>query len=232
MKKLLSWNVNGLRAIEKKGFLDIVAELAPDVLALQETKAQPGQLPDALRNIPGYESFWASAEKKGYAGVCIYTRLTPLAVISGLGLPEFDREGRVLTLEFDDFFLINSYFPNAQHGLARLDYKLAFNRTLRTFVEQLAARKSVVLCGDFNVAHQPIDLANPEANRENPGFSEAERAWMDDFVESGYVDTFRKFNREPGHYTWWTYRFNARARNIGWRIDYFCVDAASEGRVQ
>lgn len=231
-KRFLSWNVNGLRAAEKKGFVEIIKELSPDILALQEIKARPEQLSDALKNIPGYTSHWRPAERKGYAGVCVYAKKEPLNVIHGLGISEYDSEGRVLTLEYDDFFFTNVYFPNAQPGLARLEYKLAFNRDLLAFVEGLSSKKSVVIGGDFNVAHKAIDLKNPESNENNPGYSPPERAWMDRFLDAGYVDTFRKFTPEPGHYTWWTYRFNARARNIGWRIDYFCVDRKSEQRVQ
>jgi exodeoxyribonuclease-3 len=149
-----------------------------------------------------------------------------------LDIPEHDQEGRVLTLEFDDYFLVNAYFPNAQPGLVRLDYKLAFNRAIHNFTDRLADRKTVVICGDFNVAHKPIDLANPKQNEKNPGYSAPEREWMDTFTGAGYIDTFRKFNQEPEQYTWWSYRFNARAKNIGWRIDYFCVDPASEGRIK
>ncbi len=232
MKKLISWNVNGIRAVEKKGFHDIVAALDPDILALQETKAHPGQLNPSLRDIDGYASYWSSAVKKGYSGVAVYSRTEPLAVVEGIGIAEYDSEGRVLTLEFDDFFLVNAYFPNAQPGLVRIDFKIDFNRALQRYAEGLAKKKSVVLCGDFNVAHKPIDLANPRANEQNPGYSEQERAWMDEFIGDGWVDTFRKFNQEPEQYTWWSYRFNARARNIGWRIDYFCVDRASEKRVR
>jgi len=231
-KRFFSWNVNGLRAVEKKGFVDIMAELDPDILALQEIKAVPEQLSKKLTNINGYEAYWHPAEKKGYAGVCTYSRLKPVAVIRGLGLDEFDREGRVLTLEFDDFYLVNCYFPNAQHGLARIDFKIRFNRTLHTFADELSAKKSVVICGDLNVAHRPIDLKNPKENENNPGYSLPEREWMDSFINAGYVDTFRKFNQEPDNYTWWSYRFNARARNIGWRIDYFVVDPASGERVR
>jgi len=232
LKKLVSWNVNGLRAIEKKGFTDIVYELDADIIGLQEIKALPDQLPENVRNLNGYEAYWYPARRKGYAGVCIYTRIKPLNVIYGLDVPEHDQEGRALTLEFDDFFLVNTYFPNAQHGLPRLDYKLAFNRDMHNFLDRLAEKKSVVICGDFNVAHKPIDLANPKQNEKNPGFSAPERAWMDTFTGAGYIDTFRKFNQEPGQYSWWSYRFNARGRNIGWRIDYFCVDPASEDRVK
>ena len=232
VKRLVSWNVNGLRAVEKKGFLDIVGELDADILALQEIKAVPEQLPEQVLRLKGYHSYWNPAEKKGYAGVCVYSRLEPLSVQKGLGSEAHDGEGRVLILEFDDFFLVNVYFPNAQHGLTRLDYKLAFNQALLDALIELRERKSVVVCGDFNVAHKAIDLANPKSNEKNPGFTPEERAWMDRFIEMGFVDTFRKFNAEPEQYTWWSYRFNARARNIGWRIDYFCVDAGSQERVK
>ena len=232
IKKIISWNVNGIRAIEKKGFVDMVAEMAPDILALQETKAQPEQLSENLINITGYHSFWHSAVKKGYSSVAVYSRQKPVQVYYGIDHADIDDEGRVLTLEFVDFFLINVYFPNAGHGLKRLDYKLDFNRRLLDFVDNLAAKKSVVICGDFNVAHKAIDLKNPKSNVKNPGFTPEERAWMDEFVNAGYIDTFRKFHSGPDHYTWWSYRFNARARNIGWRIDYFCVDKKSEDRVK
>ncbi len=229
--RFISWNVNGIRAMEKRGFTDLVLELSPDIFAVQETKAQPEQLSDELKNIPGYTSYWNSAEKKGYSGVAVYSRGEPLSVIYGMDNRQFDVEGRALTLEYDDFFLVNLYFPNAQPKLARIDYKIAFDETLKTFVQGLAEKKSVVLCGDFNVAHKPIDLANPKRNEANPGYSPQERAWMDRFIGDGWVDTFRMFVTEPGHYTWWSYRFGAREKNIGWRIDYFCVDKKSEKRV-
>ena len=232
VKKLISWNVNGLRAIEKKGFTDIVYELDADIISLQEIKAMPEQLPESVRNLEGYEAYWYPAKRKGYAGVCIYTRRKPLNVIYGMDIVEHDQEGRVLTLEFENFFLVTAYFPNAQHGLLRIDYKLQFNRDIHNFLDRLAEKKSVVICGDLNVAHKPIDLANPKQNEKNPGYSAPEREWMDTFTGAGYIDTFRKFNQEPEQYTWWSYRFNARARNIGWRIDYFCVDPASESRVK
>jgi exodeoxyribonuclease-3 len=232
IKKLISWNVNGLRAVEKKGFVDIIYELDADVVCLQEIKAMPEQLPDNLKNISGYHSFWFPAARKGYAGVSTYAKIAPVNVLFGMGLAKHDQEGRVLTLEFDDYFLVNAYFPNAQPGLARLDYKLAFNCDIHNFVDRLAEKKTVVICGDFNVAHKPIDLANPAQNEKNPGYSLPERQWMDTFIGAGYIDTFRKFNKEPEQYTWWSYRFNARGKNIGWRIDYFCVDAASEARIK
>jgi len=232
VKKLISWNVNGLRAVEKKGFTDIFYELDADIVSLQEIKAMPEQLPESVRNLEGYEAYWHPAKRKGYAGVCTYSRIKPLKVIYGMDIAEHDQEGRVLTLEFDDFFLINAYFPNAQHGLLRVDYKLQFNRDIHNFLDRLAEKKSVVICGDFNVAHKPIDLANPKQNEKNPGYSAPEREWMETFTGAGYIDTFRKFNQKPEQYTWWSYRFNARGRNVGWRIDYFFVDPASEKRVK
>jgi exodeoxyribonuclease-3 len=232
IKKLISWNVNGLRAVEKKGFVDIMYELDADVVCLQEIKAMPDQLSESLTHIDGYKSYWCPAQRKGYAGVCSYTKSEPLNVLYGMDIVEHDGEGRVLTLEFDDYCLVNAYFPNAQPGLVRLDYKLLFNRDIHNFVNRLAEKKTVVICGDFNVAHKPIDLTNPKQNEKNPGYSLPERQWMDTFIGAGYVDTFRKFNQEPEHYTWWSYRFNARAKNIGWRIDYFCVDPASETRIK
>ena len=172
-----------------------------------------------------------TAVRKGYSGLAIYTKQKPLKVMEGLEQEEIDQEGRVLTLEFDDFYLINTYFPNAQHGLARLDFKLRFNQALHTHAESLAKEKSVVICGDFNVAHKPIDLKNPKTNQKNPGYTPEERAWMDQFIAAGYIDTFRKFHPEPEQYTWWSYKYNARERNIGWRIDYFMVDPKSDKRV-
>ncbi|MFW8599997.1 exodeoxyribonuclease III [Desulfobacterota bacterium M19] len=228
---MISWNVNGIRALEKKGFVDIIGKLAPDILAIQEIKAQPEQLSAALHNIDGYTSYWHSARRKGYSGVAVYSKIEPLAVIYGLGEDKFDAEGRVLTLEYENFFLINAYFPNAQHELKRMDYKLAFNSAIHKFANSLSQKKSVVICGDFNVAHKAIDLKNPQSNEMNPGYSIQERAWMDSFIGDGYIDTFRKFNQEPDNYSWWSYRFNARVRNIGWRIDYFCVDAKSDKRL-
>ena len=229
--RLVSWNVNGLRAVTKKGFVDWARELAPDVLALQEIKALPEQLPVEVLELQGYHAYFHSAERKGYSGVAIYSRQEPRRVITGLADDRFDREGRVLALEFADFFLVNAYFPNARHDLTRLDLKGDFNRCFHDFVDRLAREKTVVTCGDFNVAHQPIDLANPESNTGNPGFTPAERAWMDDYVAGGWIDTFRSRNPGPDFYTWWSYRSRARERNIGWRIDYFFIDPASVDRI-
>jgi len=231
-KTLISWNVNGIRAIEKKGFSQTIKELGADIIAIQETRAQLEQLSDNLINMDGYYSFWNSGEKKGYSGVAVYSRNKPLNVTYGFGVEEFDREGRVITLEFNNFFLINVYFPNSGEELKRLDFKLRFNRLLHAYGKQLADKKSVIICGDYNVAHKPIDLKNPKANETNAGYTIEERQWMDSFLNGGFVDTFRMFNKEPENYTWWSYRFNARAKNIGWRIDYFCVDMASKSRVQ
>ncbi len=231
-RRFISWNVNGLRAALKKGFLDTLHELDADIFALQEIKAMPDQLPDEVKHIPGYHAYFYPARKKGYSGTAVFSRTEPRDVVYGLGKEEFDSEGRVLTLEFADFYFINIYFPNAQHGLKRIDFKQDFNNEVLRYMDRLAKKKSVVLCGDLNVAHKEIDLANPKANVKNPGFSPRERAWMDEVVQAGYVDTFRLFNQEPEQYSWWSYRFNARVKNIGWRIDYFVVDPGSRDRVQ
>ncbi|MBT8351195.1 MAG: exodeoxyribonuclease III [Deltaproteobacteria bacterium] len=230
--KLISWNVNGLRAVAKKGFVDVVQGLGADIFAVQETRVQSEQLSDELKNIDGYSSYFTQAKKKGYSGVGIYTKKKPLKVAIGIGLDQFDDEGRVLTLEFTDFFLINAYFPNAQHELKRIDYKIAFNNALFEYAKKLAGKKSTIICGDFNVAHKTIDLANPKANEKNPGFSIKERNWMDSLINAGWVDTFRVFNQQPDQYSWWSYRFNARSKNIGWRIDYFIIDAKSKSRLK
>ncbi|MDR2029837.1 MAG: exodeoxyribonuclease III [Treponema sp.] len=236
--RILSWNVNGIRAVEKRGFVSWLREESPDLLCVQETKANPGQLsPDLIS--PGdkagapYFSYWASAKKAGYSGVAIYSRTEPRTV-KPLGLPEFDDEGRVLEADFKDFVLISAYFPNSQDAGARLGYKLAFcNAILKHCDSLVASGRHLVLCGDYNIAHTPIDLARPKENEGNAGYLPEERAWMDTFTASGYVDTFRHFHAgEPGHYSWWSYRANARTRNVGWRIDYHCVDQAFLPQVQ
>ncbi|TBV81036.1 MAG: exodeoxyribonuclease III [Desulfobulbaceae bacterium] len=230
--KLVSWNVNGLRAIAKKGFNRIVHELDADLLALQEIKAHPEQLPIEIRKLPGYTAFWLPAKRKGYSGVATYSRKDPLRVMYGMARDEHDQEGRVLTLEFADFYLVNAYLPNAQPELIRLPYKLDFCRHFLEFTHRLAKNKNVVICGDLNVAHRAIDLARPKENEKSPGFSQEERAWMDQFLATGFIDTFRMFNQAGDNYTWWSYRGGARKRNIGWRIDYFCIDTAGRSRVQ
>ncbi|ADH86198.1 exodeoxyribonuclease III [Desulfurivibrio alkaliphilus] len=231
--RLASWNVNGLRAIAKKGFAELAGELDADLLAIQEIKAHPDQLPAEARALPGYQAFWLPAKRKGYSGVAIYSRLEPLKVLYGMGQEEkYEQEGRVLTMEFADFFLVNAYLPNAQPELARLPFKLDFCRHFQQFCENLATQKNVVVCGDLNVAHREIDLARPQENQQSPGFSPAERAWLDGFLANGFTDTFRLFNQEGGNYTWWSYRGGARQRNVGWRIDYFCIDSAGRRRVR
>ena len=220
--KLFSWNVNGVRAIEKKGFLDWLSSESPDVLCIQETKAKFEQLPDTLQNIDGYFSYWHSAEKLGYSGVATFSKKEPLHVQYGLGIDKYDKEGRVLITEFDNFLLYNIYFPNGQKDEIRLQYKLDFYDDLLEIIDdQVASGNNVIVAGDWNTAHKEIDLANPKANANYSGFMPVERAQLDTYVNHGYVDSFRLFHDEPDRYSWWTYRFGARQRNIGWRIDYF-----------
>ncbi len=220
--RIFSWNVNGVRAIEKKGFLDWVDQIAPDVLCIQETKAHFEQLPDTLKDIDGYHGYWHSGERKGYSGVATFSKKEPLHVQYGLGIEKYDKEGRVLITEFEDFLLYNIYFPNGQKDEHRLQYKLDFyDDLLEILNDQVASGVNVLVGGDWNTAHQEIDLANPKANRNNSGFMPVERAQIDTYIENGYVDTFRLFHDEPERYSWWTYRFGARQRNIGWRIDNF-----------
>lgn len=229
--KLLSWNVNGIRAVLKKGFADFVAAEQPDILCLQETKARPEQVELPLE-LGGYRAFWNSAVKPGYSGVAVFTREMPLEVAEGLGIEEHDQEGRVLTLEYDDFILVNVYTPNAQDGLRRLPYRMEWDRAFREHCANQARRKPVVFCGDLNVAHQEIDLARPKANHMSPGFSDEERAGFTELLEAGFVDTFRHHypDREEA-YSWWSYRGGARERNVGWRIDYVGVSEGLIGRV-
>ena len=223
--KLFSWNVNGIRAVAKKGFLDWLNHEQPDILCLQETKAHEQQVPEELLKEQGYHIFWHSAERAGYSGVATYTKTEPLYVQKGLGIKRFDAEGRVLITEHENFLLYNIYFPNGQRDQERLDYKLDFyNDLLEILDEQVASGINVVVGGDWNTAHTEIDLANPKANSKTSGFLPEERDWIDKYIEHGYVDTFRLFHPEPERYSWWTYRYGARARNVGWRIDYFFVN--------
>jgi exodeoxyribonuclease-3 len=231
MLSLSSWNVNGIRAAHKKGFLDWLDASGADIVCVQETKAQPQQLAEELKFPDGFETYFASAERKGYSGVALYTRLSPQSV-KELETPLFDVEGRTLIAEYEDFVLITGYFPNSQDAGARLQYKLDYCDTILSVCNDLvSAGRDVVVCGDFNIAHRPIDLANPKANENNAGYLPEERAWMDKYLEAGYVDCFRKFNQEGGNYTWWSYRFNSRAKNIGWRLDYHCVNRRLEDAV-
>ena len=222
--KLISWNVNGLRAVLRKNFLDYLAEEKPDVLCLQETKATPDQVEQLWPAT--YTTFWNSAEKKGYSGTAIFTKMRPLKVAQGIGISEHDREGRVLTAEFADFFLVNVYVPNSQRELTRLAYRQQWDKDFLAYLRKLEKKKPVVWCGDLNVAHTEIDLANSKANMKNHGFTPEERAGFSAVVSAGFVDSFREFEKGRGHYTWWSPMAGARSRNIGWRLDYFLVSAA------
>ncbi len=226
--KFISWNVNGLRAVAGKGFADIFTGLDADFFCLQETKLQAGQID---LEFPGYRSFWDYAEKKGYSGTCIYTKHEPLSVRTGLGIPEHDTEGRVVTLEMPDFFLVNVYTPNSQDGLRRLGYRMEWEDAFRDYLCGLAARKGVVVCGDMNVAHEEIDLKNPDTNHFNAGFSDEERAKMTQLLASGFTDSWRFQHPGEAKYSWWSYRMAARERNVGWRIDYFLVSESLRGRI-
>lgn len=219
--KLVSWNVNGLRACIKKGFYDFAAEIDADIFCCQETKMHPGQ---AVVELDGYEQFWNSAVKKGYSGTVIFTRIPPLAVTYDIGVEEHSHEGRVVTAEFEDFYLVNVYTPNAQNELRRLDYRMRWEDDFRAYLTGLDHRKPVILCGDLNVAHQEIDLKNPKTNRGNAGFSDEEREKFQELLDAGFVDTFRCLYPDvTDAYSWWSYRFHARENNAGWRIDYFVV---------
>lgn len=221
MTKLISWNVNGIRACAGKGFLDFFRQADADVFCLQETKLQAGQLE---LDLPGYYQYWNYAEKKGYSGTALFTRQEPLSVTYGIGIPDHDREGRVITAEFPDYYVVTCYTPNSQNELARLDYRMEWEDAWLGYLKGLEERKPVIFCGDLNVAHQEIDLKNPKTNRKNAGFTDEERAKMTELLESGFIDTFRYFYPDMEQiYSWWSYRFKAREKNAGWRIDYFLV---------
>ena len=226
MMKFISWNVNGLRAVAGKGFADVFADLDADFFCLQETKLQAGQIDlDFL----GYQSYWNYADKKGYSGTAIYTKHAPLSVRYGIGVEEHDHEGRVITLEYPDFFLVCAYVPNSQDGLRRLDYRMIWEDAMRAYLCGLP--KPVILCGDLNVAHEEIDIKNPAANRRNAGFTDEERAQFGNLLSAGFIDTWRFQHPDEVKYSWWSYRFNARANNAGWRIDYFVVSDALRDRI-
>ena len=228
--KLISWNVNGLRAVANKGFAEIFDSLDADFFCLQETKMQAGQL-----DLPflGYQSYWNYAEKKGYSGTAIYTKHTPLSVSYGIGIEEHDKEGRVITLEMDEFYLVCCYTPNSQEELKRLDYRMEWEDAFREYLLDLDKKKPVVLCGDLNVAHQEIDLKNPKTNHRNAGFTDEERGKMTTLLSSGFIDTFRYFYPDKTDiYSWWSYRFHAREKNTGWRIDYFIVSERLKDKLQ
>ncbi|MCJ1907842.1 exodeoxyribonuclease III [Planococcus ruber] len=221
--KFISWNVNGLRAVMKKGFMDFFKEVDADVFCLQEIKLQEGQIE---MDLPGYYKYWNYAEKKGYSGTAIFTKQQPLSVNYGLGIAEHDTEGRAITLEYEDYYIVTIYTPNSQHGLLRLDYRLRWEDALLSYIKKLDQQKPVILCGDLNVAHEEIDLKNPKANRKNSGFTPEERGKMTEFLGSGFIDTFRYFYpKQSGSYSWWSYRSNCREKNVGWRIDYFIASA-------
>ena len=223
--RLISWNVNGIRAADKKGLFNWFKKEKPEILCLQETKALPEQLPPYLRSTPGYHIFFNSAERKGYSGVATYSNNKPVDVKTGFGIKKFDNEGRILITEYPSFVLFNIYFPNGKQSQERLDYKLDFYDTFLGYADNLKAEgKNIVVCGDFNTAHQEIDLARPKENEKISGFLPIERAWIDTFIDHGYVDTFRYFNKKPDQYSWWDMKTGARERNVGWRIDYFFVN--------
>lgn len=227
--KLISWNVNGLRAVVGKGFVDIFNALDADVFCLQETKLQAGQIE---LDLPGYEQYWNYAERKGYSGTAVFTRIKPLNVTYGMGIEAHDTEGRMITLEYETFYLVNVYTPNSKDELARLPYRMEWEDDVRAYLKKLEQTKPVVLCGDLNVAHEEIDLKNPKTNRKNAGFSDEERAKMTELLSEGFIDTFRYFYPDKtGEYSWWSYRFNARKNNAGWRIDYFIVSEALKDRL-
>ncbi len=228
--KLVSWNVNGLRACVGKGFQEVFKQLDADFFCLQETKMQAGQLD---LDFPGYESYWNYAEKKGYSGTAIYSRHKPLSVNYGIGVDEHDHEGRVVTLELPEFFLVTVYTPNSQDELRRLDYRMRWETDFQAYLKGLDAKKPVIVCGDMNVAHQEIDLKNPKTNRRNAGFTDEERARMSELLSSGFTDTFRFFYPDATDiYSWWSYRFRAREKNAGWRIDYFLTSSRIDNRLK
>ena len=227
MKKLriISWNVNGIRAVYRKGFREWLLEEKPDILCLQETKATRKQFPPAIRSMDGYHTYFSTAERKGYSGVALYTKKEPYKVEKGFKIDEFDGEGRILIVYYGDFVLFNIYFPNGKMSPERLQFKMDFYDTFLEYVERLRNKgKNIVVCGDVNTAHKEIDLAHPKQNEKISGFLPKERAWIDKFLSQGYVDTFREFNQEPEQYSWWSYRTRARDRNVGWRLDYFFVN--------
>ncbi len=227
--KLISWNVNGLRACREKGFLDFFKEADADFFCLQETKLQAGQIELELE---GYEQYWNYADKKGYSGTAIFTRHKPLSVQLGIGVDEHDHEGRVITLEYEEFYLITVYVPNSQDGLARLEYRMRFEDDFLSYIKNLEKNKPVIYCGDLNVAHKEIDLKNPKNNHKNPGFTDEERAKFTTVLQNGFIDTFRYFYPDKEQiYSWWSYRFQARSKNIGWRIDYFVTSEALKDRL-
>ncbi len=228
--KLISWNVNGIRACVQKGFLDFFKEVDADIFCIQESKMQEGQLELEL---DGYHQYWNYAEKKGYSGTAIFTKQEPISVQYGIGIEEHDHEGRVITLEFEEFYMVTVYTPNSQDELKRLDYRMQWETDFLAYLKKLEEKKGVIFCGDLNVAHQEIDLKNPKTNRKNAGFTDEERGKFGEVLRAGFIDTFRYFYPDvEGAYSWWSYRFNSRAKNAGWRIDYFCVSECLKDRLE
>lgn len=231
MLKLISWNVNGIRASHKKGFLDILAQINPDVMCLQETKAHHNQLPKELTDPQGYFTYWSEAERKGYSGTAVFTKVKPLNFYTGFGIKKFDAEGRICGLEFEDYNLLNIYFPNGAASEERLRFKLEFYDAFLKFATKLSAKKPLVVCGDVNTAHKEIDLSRPKANEGTSGFLPVERAWLDKFMLK-FDDTFRLFNQDGENYTWWDVKTRSRERNVGWRLDYFLIDKKNSALVK
>ena len=230
---ILSWNVNGLRAAHKKGFLEWFLQASPDILCLQETKVTEEQLPAELKDVPGYHNYFAAAERKGYSGVALYTREKPVSIKQGFDVQRFDIEGRILIADYGRFVMFNIYFPNGKASDERLQYKMDFYDAFLNYVNNMRATgRNIIVCGDLNTAHKEIDLARPKENEKVSGFLPVERAWIDRFLSDGYVDTFRKFNDRPGQYTWWDMKTGARERNVGWRIDYFFVNSGFANNVK
>ena len=228
MKKFVSWNVNGIRACVQKGFTEVFSALDADIFCLQETKLQQGQI---NLELDGYHQYWNYAERKGYSGTAIFTKEKPLAVFNGMDIAEHDTEGRLITLEFENYYFLTCYTPNAQDGLKRLDYRMKWEDDFRAYVTSLAVKKGVVICGDLNVAHNEIDLKNPSSNRNNAGFTDEERGKFNALLNAGFVDSWRMLNPDTVKYSWWSYRFQARQRNAGWRIDYFLVSDSMKDRI-
>jgi len=226
--KFISWNVNGIRACITKGFLDYFSEVDADIFCLQEIKLSPDQLELSLI---GYQQYFNFAEKKGYSGTAVFTKIPPLSCTYGMGISEHDHEGRIITLEFEDFYLVNVYTPNSKAELARLDYRMVWENDLRAYLQSLDERKPVILCGDLNVAHQEIDLKNPKANKHHAGFTDEERTKFSQLLDAGFIDSYRYLFPDKEKYSWWSYRFNARTKNIGWRIDYFCTSERLKERI-
>ena len=229
--KIISWNVNGIRAVLKKGFLDFIKKENPDIICIQETKAHPEQVDLILEEYP-YQ-YWNSAVKKGYSGTAIFSKIEPINVHNDLKIEKHDQEGRIICFELENYYLVTVYTPNSKRDLSRLNYRhKEWDVDFLKYLKKLESKKPVIFCGDLNVAHKEIDLKNPKTNKRNAGFTEEERKGFDNYIKSGFIDTFRIFNKDPGHYTWWSYMFNARSKNVGWRIDYFCVSAEMQNKIQ